>query len=411
MKIALLCRFYWEEHRRLAASGNGPVQQLAEAVAALGHEVVVLSQSPQVAGLEKSQIGALEVWLSPKEKKRDFLTGLRDKWAKQTYRHRKVYTDAYALRDFLAVRGPFDVLWVQTEEPDGLVAGIAAQLGVVLPPVVTQIQALRYRFENGKPVFNEKPALRLAFRHAKRILANSELVAQNLHHYAGPTFSAEELQAKVQIVYPNLQRQFLQRAEEVDSSPEPGPNRVLFFGALNEKKGPLVFLEAAEKSAAGKAGATFAIMGDYTEKNPEFTRRWESAVKAAWPGLAREQLELLGKISPFEVMRQVKLARVVVLPSFFDEFSRALVETLSLGRPVITTDKVGTAPLVQQHECGVVVAPNDSDALASAIDSALSPTAPYLGNAQKIAHRLIHEFSSETIALQLVRHFSELSRH
>ena len=87
-------------------------------------------------------------------------------------------------------------------------------------------------------------------------------------------------------------------------------------------------------------------------------------------------------------MRQIKLARVVVLPSFFDEFSRALVETLSLGRPVITTTHVGTAPLVKEHECGLVVAPHDPEALAKAIDAALSPTAEYLDNAKRIGHRL-----------------------
>jgi len=384
------------------------VQQLAEAVAALGHEVVVLSQSPSVTRMEKSKIGPLEVWLSPRDKKRDFLTGLRDKWAKQTYKHRKVYTDAFALRDFFKERGPFDVLWAQTEEPDGLVAAVAAQIGVALPPVVTQIQSLRYSFEKGLPIFNQKPALRLSFQNSSRILANSELVAKNLHHYCGPGFSVEKLQAKVEVVYPNLGNQFLKTAEEVQTSPDPIEDRVLFFGALNEKKGALTFMEALAKTRTAKSKAHFAVIGDFTEKNPEFILRWNAAIAAARAWLPAERLELLGKVSPFEVMRQVKLARVVVLPSFFDEFSRALVETLSLGRPVITTTGVGTASLVQEHECGVVVPPDDSNALAQAIDAALSPTAIYLDNAKKISHRLLHEFSPETIARQLERHFAQI---
>ena len=165
MKIAVLCRFYWEEHRRFAANGNGPVQQLAEAVAALGARGG--GAQPGAGNFPNWRNRRSARWksgLSPRDKKRDFFTGLRDKWAKQTYRHRKVYTDAYALRDFLAQRGPFDVLWAQTEEPDGLVAAIAAQQGVKLPPVVTQIQALRYKFEKGEPIFNEKPALRISFQ-------------------------------------------------------------------------------------------------------------------------------------------------------------------------------------------------------------------------------------------------------
>lgn len=413
LKIALLSRWYWEEERRHGASGGGMVRQLAEAVAALGHEVVVLSQSPQAGPLEKTQIGPLEVWLSPREKKRDFLTGLRDKWGKQRYRHRKVYSDALALRDFLDRRGPFDVLWAQCEEPDGLVAAIAAEQGVKLPPILTQIHSLRYRFENGAPVFEEKAALGLAFQHATRIIANSELVAHSLPSYASPSLPLEQLQAKVRVVYPNLVREFLVAAEEVASAPVPESQRVLFLGALNQKKGALVFLEAAEITVAGKAGATFVVIGGYTEKNHDFEQVWESAVEAAWPGLAREQLEFLGKISPFEVIRQIKLAHVVVLPSLFDEFSRALVESLILGRPVITTDRVGAWPLVEEHACGLVVPPNDSDALARAIDAALDSAAPYAApyaaNAQHAAHRMLHEFSPEAIARQLAHHLEEIT--
>lgn len=407
LKIALLSRWYAEEDRRQGAEGGGTTRQLAEAVAALGHEVVVLSQSIQVKTLEKSQIGMLEVWLSPRDKKRDFFTGLRDKWAKQFYRHRKVYSDALALRDFLTRRGPFDVLWAQTEEPDGLVAAIAAQLGIALPPVLVQIQALRYDFDVGVPVFNEKPALGLAFRCATRILANSELVAHCLHHYAGH-FTAEQLQAKVRVVHPNLRRQFLQTAEETAFSHAPQANRVLFLGALNEGKGALVFMEALLKTEAAKKIGTFVVIGDFTEKNPRFALRWNKAVAKAREKLALAQLELFGKVSPFEVIRQVKLAKVVVLPSLFDAFSRALVESLILGRPVITTDLVGAWPLVEEHKCGLVVPPNDADALARAIDQTLDSDAPYAAHAQQIAHRLLHEFSPETIARQIAQNLSEI---
>ena len=409
LKIALLSRWYWEENRRHGETGGGMVRQLAEAVAALGHEVVVLSQSPQATPLEKTQIGPLEVWLSPRDRKRDLLTGLRDKLAKQTYGHRKVHTDALALRDFLARRGPFDVLWAQAEEPDGLVAALAARRGLPLPPVLTQIQALRYRFVEARPVFDEKPALGLAFRHATRILANSQLVADCLHHYACPDLSADQLLAKVRVVHPCLQRQFLQAAEEIASAPVPASDRVLFFGALNEGKGALVFLDALPQTEAAKRGATFTVIGDFTEKNPAFARGWNESVAALRQTLAPAQLELLGKVTPFEVIRQIKLARVVVIPSLFDAFSRALVETLILGVPVVTTDQVGAWPVVKEHDCGLVVPAGDAAALAHAIDLALSPHATYTENARHVGHRLLHEFSPDAIARQLAHHLAEIA--
>ena len=144
------------------------------------------------------------------------------------------------------------------------------------------------------------------------------------------------------------------------------------------------------------------------ENNRDFARRWDESLEASRLQLLPGQLELLGKISPAESIRQIGRATVVVLPSLFDEFSRALVESLILGRAVITTDQVGAATLVREHECGLVVPPGDPDALAHAIDAALAPGAPYAANARLLAHRLVHEFSPEAIALQLLHHFNEM---
>ena len=67
MKIALLSSWYWEEsHLHYENEDGGSAQQLAEAVAALGHEVIVLSQSPEVRKLRQYPIGKLQTWVSPR---------------------------------------------------------------------------------------------------------------------------------------------------------------------------------------------------------------------------------------------------------------------------------------------------------------------------------------------------------
>ena len=407
LKIAFLSRWYWEENRRTGTVAGGPTQQLAEAVAALGHDITVLSQSPQAEELQRSQVGTLEVWLSPRAKRRDLLTAVRDKWAKHTYSHRKVYSDARDLADFLGRHAPFDVLWAHCEEPDGLVAAVAAKEGVKLPPVLTQIQALRYRFENGTPVFNQEPALRLSFRGADRILANSELVRDSLSVYAGGSLTPEALRAKTRVVFPNLRHEMIRALELDDVAPD--PNRVLYFGALNEGKGSHIFLESILKTKAAVTGATFVVAGDFTEQNPRFTRRWNEALEILRGELAPGQLELLGKISPEECISQIRRASLAVFPSLYDAFSRALVEALILGRPVVTTRNVGAWPLVVEHVCGLVVPPNDATALAEAIDTVLHPQAHYTANARQIGHRLVHEVSPEAIARQVAQHLEEIA--
>jgi glycosyltransferase involved in cell wall biosynthesis len=400
LKIALLSRSYWlESHIHYDEEGGGATQQLAEAVAARGHEVVVLSQSSEVRKLKKIQIGALETWVSPRDKHRSILTALRDRRVRKTYSHPTVYSDARVLREFLARRGPFDVLWAHTESPDGLVAAIAAQLaGRKLPPILLQIQALRCRFEKGAPVFTEKQHLSLAFRHAARILTPSEMVFNSLLAYTGPGLTAENLRDKVRMVYPNLQRSFLRAAQESPSAPM--TDRVLFLGALNQTKGAPVFMKALPKTEAAKRNTIFVVIGDFTEYNKRFIQRWEEAKENVRVHLTGARIEYLGKVTSFEVLRQIKLASVVVIPSLFNAFSRGLVEALVLGRPVITTDKVGAAPLVIANQSGIVIAPNDPTALAHAIDAVLSPMVPFAAMAQQTGLRLIHDFSPETIAEQ-----------
>jgi glycosyltransferase involved in cell wall biosynthesis len=406
LKIALLSRWYWLENRYHQTEEGGASRQLAEAVAALGHEVVVLTQSPEVRKLKLYPIGALETWVSPREKHRDILTSMRDARVRKKYSYPKVFSDAYFLRDFLAQRGPFDVLWAHEATPDGLIAAMAARLGVKLPPLLVQIQGLPRRTEKGVPVFIEKKSIDLAFRQASRILADSEMIAAAVPRYAGPGHSVEDLQAKVRVVYPNLQRAFLRVAQENPSKPM--SDRVLFLGALSPSKGAFVFLKAIPKTEAAKRSSTFVVIGDFTEFNRRLMQRWEAAQETARLKLHGARMEYLGRVSAFEVIRQIKLARVVVIPSLFDSFSRGLVEALLLGRPVITTDQVGASPLITQHQCGIVIAPNDTDALAHAIDVVLSPIVPFADNAQKVGRNLAQEFSPETIAAKIEYHLSRI---
>jgi glycosyltransferase involved in cell wall biosynthesis len=408
LKIALLSRGYWLESQIHYDEEGGATRQLAEAVAALGHEVVVLSQSSEVRKLKKIELGALETWVSPRDKHRSLLTALRDRAARKTYFYPKVYSDARALREFLARRGPFDVLWAHAESPDGLVAAIAAQLGGrKLPPVLLQIQGLRCRFEKGAPVFTEKRPLVLAFRQAARILVPSEMAFHSLLHYAGPGLTDEDLQAKARVVLPNLQRAFLRTAEEGPSASM--TDRVLFLGALNQAKGAPVFMKAIPKTEVSKRVATFVVIGDFTEYNRRFIRRWEEAQEALRVQLTGARIEYLGRVSSFEVLRQIRLASVVVIPALFNVFSRGLAEALVLGRPVITTDQVGASPLVQTHQCGIIIPPNDPAALAHAIDVALSPMVPFAAKAQEAGLSLLQDFSPETIAAQIEYHLGKIA--
>jgi glycosyltransferase involved in cell wall biosynthesis len=407
LKIALVSQFYWYENERHYEGEGGANRALAEAVAALGHEVVVLSQSSEVRRLKKIEIGKLETWVSPREKHRGIFTALRDRLAARIYSYPKAHSDARHLRDFLKKRGPFDVIWAHSEMPDGLAAALAAKQGGKLPPVVVQAQGLRCRFEKGATVFVDKKPLGLAFRQAERILAVSELVAANIPKYAGPGLSASDLQAKTHVVYPNLKRDYLAAAVERPTKPAPMKDRILFLGALNQQKGALVFLKALPKTELSKRSSSVAIIGGFTGPDKRFIKRWDLAREEARKVITGARVEYLGLVSTSEVIRQIKLSRAVIVPSLFDGYGRGLLEGLVVGRPVVTTDQVGSSPLVRAHQAGIVIAPNDSNALAHAIDAVLSPIVPFAEKAAQLGPQLAHDFSPEAIAKQIEKHLSE----
>ena len=408
LKIALISRRYWEENH-FGDEEGGATQQLAECVAAMGHEVIVLSQSPDVRKLKKISIGHLETWVSPLGKSRNVVFAVRDRLARKKYFQNTAMSDVVALREFLAKRGPFDAIWAHAETPDGLTVALAARQKIKVPPMLLQIQHLPTRYAKGAPIFIEKLPLDLAFRQASRILATSELVVTALPKYATPGHTAEDLRAKVRVVYPNLQRAFMRSALESPDVPASMKDRILFLGSLNQHKGALVFLRALALTEAARRNAIFAVAGDFTDYNKRFAELWEQQKEHTRINLPGARMEYLGHVSTEEVIRQIKLARGVVIPYRFDAFARGLVESLVLGRPVITTDQVGASAIVHTHQCGIVVPPNDPDALAKAIDTILSPSMPFTDHAKAVGDSLAHELSPEAIAPYISYHLTRIA--
>jgi glycosyltransferase involved in cell wall biosynthesis len=86
---------------------------------------------------------------------------------------------------------------------------------------------------------------------------------------------------------------------------------------------------------------------------------------------------------------------VIVLPTQRDPFPIALLEAMALAKPVVATAVGGIPEMIRDGESGVVVPPNDIDALASAIAGVIEdPTrGRRLGEAAR--ERLLARFSQE----------------
>jgi glycosyltransferase involved in cell wall biosynthesis len=76
----------------------------------------------------------------------------------------------------------------------------------------------------------------------------------------------------------------------------------------------------------------------------------------------------LGQKNQDEVARYCNRASIFILPSIdIEGFGVVLLEAMACKIPVIATDIVGVAREVKQNNCGIIVKPKDSQALAEAI--------------------------------------------
>ena len=355
MKVLMVSRWLWDERRR---NGNkiGFFGELAQAIVARGVDLTVLSQIDGAGGIpERRPVDGLNVHVFSRTGRKPLLVPF-DKLIKFWGGYRKAVTDAYVIRRFVREHGPFDALVAQCEEPDGLACALAWLPGG-MPPLVTMVHDLRYQFNGNRVRFIRQGSLGFVFEKSARVLANSAPTAAWLRDEYGVP------ERKIGQVRIHLTAPFLAQAQG-DSNVAPEKTRILFLGALNPKKGPDIFLEAAIQLAGELPQATFVLVGPETSNEPRFQARLQEL--ARHPALAG-RLEMPGRLDSAAVIAQIRRAGVVVCPSLIETFSRTTIEALALGRPVIVTETTGAASWVGSTGAGAIVPPNHPRALAGAI--------------------------------------------
>jgi glycosyltransferase involved in cell wall biosynthesis len=134
----------------------------------------------------------------------------------------------------------------------------------------------------------------------------------------------------------------------------------LFVGRLLYDKGVRELLQAAEKLQAARENTTFWIVGGIDEGNP-------SAIQKDLLDYYEQQgaIKYLGQSS--DVRSIMREADVVVLPSYREGLPRVMLESLAMGKPIITTDAAGCRETIRDGENGFCIPVRDDRALFEAL--------------------------------------------
>lgn len=159
--------------------------------------------------------------------------------------------------------------------------------------------------------------------------------------------------------------------------PEGRPN-FLFVGRLLREKGIGEFVEAAALLHRKWPHARFTVVGGHDANLPHAVdagelERWkESAI-----------VEFVGSVD--DVRPWLRQASVLVLPSYREGTPKAVLEAMSVGRPIITTETPGCRETVREGVNGFLVPVGDAEHLADAMARFLeSPMLiPQMGDASR----------------------------
>lgn len=152
--------------------------------------------------------------------------------------------------------------------------------------------------------------------------------------------------------------------DEDDLAPLPHANRMVCVARLSEEKGHRVLLEALQMlRMRGRAFHCTLVGGGPLAA--------EIAAQIEQSQL-NDVVTMAGARAPSEVSGFVQGADMAVLASFGEGIPMALIEALSMRRPVVATSVGGIPELVRDGENGRLVPSGDPVALADAIDAMLA---------------------------------------
>ena len=122
-----------------------------------------------------------------------------------------------------------------------------------------------------------------------------------------------------------------------------------------------------------------------------------------------DRIEFTGAVSGAGKAALLHHARLLVLPSYSENFGNVVLEAMSAGRPVIVTPEVGVADIVRENDAGMV-ADGDPGTLGRALESLFTNATERErlgGNGRTAAER---RFTWDAVAAQMESLYQQVAR-
>ena len=136
-------------------------------------------------------------------------------------------------------------------------------------------------------------------------------------------------------------------------------NHLAMIGRLSGEKCFDVGLQALKIVRNTYPDATLCLVGGGDQ--------WDSLVKLRRDLALDGAVEMTGSVPPDQVSHYIDKACIVLIPSSYESFCLVALESAMRARPVIASDVYGLKEVVEHGKTGLLVEPQNPEALAEAI--------------------------------------------
>lgn len=293
----------------------------------------------------------------------------------------RMYLNAYIEKVVKAQN--IDVL----EAPDW--TGITAYMRFTVPLIIrlhgtdTYFCDLEGRDQKKKNFHFEKKALQAA----DAITAVSRFTAER-------TQSLFDLKTSVEVIHNSIDTQFFKPSTQSIKG-----STILYFGSVIRKKGVLELARAFNKVIAKEPKAQLIFLG----KDVIDIREGVSTIQLLRGFLdqeAKQSVKHIAQVPYQQVKEYINEAAVICLPSHAEAFPMTWLEAMAMQKPMVTSN-VGWAPEVMiDQKTGLMVDPNDIDAIAQALLRLLTNRREAQLFGKNAREHLIANFDHQHIARQ-----------
>lgn len=161
---------------------------------------------------------------------------------------------------------------------------------------------------------------------------------------------------------------------------------VAFIGTWSLRKGKLEFPRMVRQVREQRPQTRFRLIGTFADVD---------TVRAAFDPQDREHLEVVPQYEPGQLPNLLADAHCGLFPSYIEGFPLGLLEMLAAGLPAVAWDVPGPREMLRGTAAGVLVAPGETEATASAILEAFS--ARWAEGACEAALQATHHFRWTTV--------------